>query len=81
MTESLDWLRAEIAKRQGPWPGKNFKGDPMERAQLFTPITLMPSVAMEILALAELGAEHTPEAIGKRMMEGAGTREIGNKET
>lgn len=80
MSEAIKYLRDEIAKRKGPWPGRNFKGDPMQRQQLFTPITIMPSVATEILALAELGAEHTPEAVGKRMMEGAGTREVVNKE-
>ena len=80
MSEAIKYLRDEIAKRKGPWPGRNFKGDPMQRQQLFTPITIMPSVATEILALAELGVQHTPEAVGKRMMEGASTREVGNKE-
>lgn len=80
MSESIEWLRSEIAKRKGDWMGKNFSGQPIMRQQLFTAIMVMPCVAEELLALAELGAQHTPEEVGKRMMEGAGTREVGNKE-
>lgn len=75
MSEVVEWLKAEIDKRQGPWMGKDFKGELIQRKQLFTAIVVMPSVAMEILALAELGAEHTAEAVGKRMMDGAAARD------
>lgn len=80
MSEAIKYLRAEIAKRKGTWQGVDFKGNPMQRQQLYTAIVIMPTMAEELLALAELGLEHTPEAVGKRMMEGAGTREVGNTE-
>lgn len=75
MSESIEWLRSEIAKRKGDWMGKNFSGQPIMRQQLYTAIMVMPCVAEELLALAELGAQHTPEAVGKRMMEGAAERD------
>lgn len=71
----VGWLAMEIAKRQGPWEGVDRKGNPETKEQLFTAIVVMPNQAAELLALAELGEQHTPEAVGKRMQEGAAARE------
>lgn len=73
--EVVEWLRAEVAKRMGPWVGTDGKGNPQQMAPLCTPLVIMPNPATRLLYLAELGEQHTPEAVGRRMAEGAAARE------
>lgn len=49
----VEWLRAEVDKRLGPWQGVDRKGNPEMKEQLYTCITLLPSQAMELLAILE----------------------------
>lgn len=60
--DAVEWLRAELAKRTGPWQGVDGKGNPVQKEPLCTGIVLMPRQAAEILAVIDGATNETEEA-------------------
>ena len=53
MNETVEMLRAELAKRLAPWSDLDSKGNLVWREQLYTPVLLMPNQVQELLKVID----------------------------